>query len=283
MADPASARNSLRGKVAWVTGSSRGIGYAIARALCGAGAHVALHGSRLRSPSPFGISQDLRSLAAQLGAEHDVPTVAVCADIASEPAVRRAALRIRRVLGEIDILVCCAGGDIGAADYGKNFGKPDRNDAINISLRDFDAVMSRNLMGVVYSCRETVPSMIRRKSGRVVTIGSQGGIVARGDLVAYRTAKAAMHHYTRCLAAQLRSSNIAVNCVAVGSAASERWQKVYGQGAPQPEALARANTLERPAHVDEVAAVVRFLCTPEAGYISGQVIRVDGGEHAFAA
>jgi len=275
--------SDLRGKVAWVTGSSRGIGYAIAEALCQAGVNVALHGSNRRSSTEFGGDADLLTVAKRLGQTYGVRTMAVCADITSPAAVRRAVGRINRELGQIEILVCCAGGDLGAGGYGKNSGKPEQNDALAISLRDFKAVMDRNLMGVIYSCREVVPAMIPRKAGRIVTIGSQGGIVARGDLVAYRTAKAAMHHYTRCLAVQVRPANITANCVAVGKAASERWQKVYGQQAPAPEELLKATTLERPAHVAEIAQVVRFLCSSAAGYISGQVIRVDGGEQAFPA
>ena len=273
----------LSGKVAWVTGSSRGIGYAIAETLARAGVHVALHGSSLQSSRRFGGKENVAVLAKRLGAAHGVRTLAVCADVTRENEVRRAARQIRGMLGPIDILVCCAGGDIGASGYTKNFGKPANDDALNISLRDFASVMDRNLMGVIHACRETVPGMINRCAGRVVTIGSQGGIVARGDLVAYRTAKAAMHHYTRCLAAQVRPHNITVNCVAVGSAASERWQLVYGKDTPAHQEPAHSCTLERPGHVNEVAEVVRFLCSSAASYVSGQVIRVDGGEHAFPA
>ena len=207
--------------------------------------------------------------------------MAIWGDLALESEVKRIADEIRAKWKKIDILVCCAGGNVGAkgVTFGQG-GRPSNDDCLNISLEDFHSVMDRNLMTAVLCCREVAPEMMARKAGRIITIGSTGGCVGYKSLCAYRVAKAALHMYTRCLAEQLRPDNIPVNCVALGSVASERWHVAYGGGKSE-DRLIKDGTLERVAQPRELAGVVGFLCTPAGGYISGQVIRFDAGEQRF--
>ncbi len=273
----------LSGQVAWVTGSSRGIGRAIAEELSRLGARVCVHGTRSDSPRSFGAGVSMQQVAGEIADKTGSETMAVWGDLTRERETARVAQEIRDRWDRIDVLVCCAGGSIGAkGTQAGQGGRPASDDCLHISLPDLQSVLARNLMSAVLCCREVVPHMIERRSGRIVTIGSTGGCIGISTLATYRMAKAAVHEYTRCLADQLREHNVTVNSVLPGSIASERWLHAYGGERDEVEPLAKSETLDRVGHVGEVASVVGFLCSPSAGYVSGQLIRVDGGQHLFA-
>ena len=121
--------------------------------------------------------------------------------------------------------------------------------------------------------------MMTRKWGRIITMGSIAGTVGEKAMCAYRVAKAGVHMFTRCLSDQLREYDIPVNCIVPGLIASERWLAVYRTPGSN---LAPGGTLNRVGRVEEVASVVEFLCSPGGAYVSGQLIRLDGGGHRFA-
>jgi 3-oxoacyl-[acyl-carrier protein] reductase len=204
----------------------------------------------------------------------------VWGDLTDEATVKRCADQIRAQFERIDVLVNCAGGDIGAAGVmSASSGKPAGNDAVNISLADLRAVLDRNLLTCILACREVAPEMIGRCSGWIVNIGSIAGLSGSGQSAMYCTAKAAVHEYSRCLAEQLRPYDVRVNVVAPGPIVTPRFEATR----PIDEAMkVTGGTLERYGWPIEVARAVAFFVTGESSFITGQVLRVDGGRQLFA-
>src|SRR3569833_2021933 len=158
------------GQVALVTGSGRGLGRMIAETLLGGGAHVALHDISEDAPAAFGESPSLTALAAELSARGPGKVTAVIGDISKEADVAALVRKVEDTLGPISILVNCAGGDLAAKG-----GKPNPNDALNISLEDAHAKMNRNFIGTMLMCRAVVPGMGGRRGGAGGGGGARGG------------------------------------------------------------------------------------------------------------
>jgi 3-oxoacyl-[acyl-carrier protein] reductase len=271
----------LHEKVVWVTGSSRGIGRVIASHLASLGASVAVHGTSLYSTKAFNEADSLEEVAEVIAQEHGVEVLPVCGDLADEAVVKEAAAAIRQRFGRIDILVNCAGGDIGAQGVmGAGSGKPQGNDAVHISLDDVRSVLDRNLMTCILACREVAPEMMERRSGWIVNIGSGAGLLGLQSEAIYATAKAAVHEYSRCLAALLRPYDVRVNVVSPGPIVTPR---ILATKPIDEERKVTGGTLDRFGWPIEVARAVAFLVTDGSSYISGQVLRVDGGHQLWPA
>lgn len=265
----------LAGKVALVTGAGRGLGRAFAERLAAMGAAVAVHGMREHGPAEFGEGTTLTAVAEAIAADHGVKTLRLLGDLTRSEDVARVVDDAASTLGPIDVLVHNAGGDIAAKG-----GKPVPNDAIGIKEEDVRAVLDRNLLSTILVCQAVAPGMMVRRSGRIVTIGSTAGSRARASGSIYATAKAAVAHYTRGLAEQLRPFDVTANCLAPGETRTGRF--LATRQAEQGR-LIEGGTLDRVATVDEVARVVEFFAGPLGAFVSGQVVRVDGAGQTWAA
>lgn len=276
---PSSTRHLL-GKVAFVTGSSRGIGQAIADHLASCGASVVVHGTTPHSTRIFDEGESLEALASSIADRNNVQTLAVYGDLTDPQEVSRIVTEIRGRFGRIDILINNAGGDVGAAGLSApNAGKPPQNDAIFIALEDIRTVLDRNLMTCILVCREVVPEMMERRAGRIVNIGSIAGGIGLATSSIYATAKAAVHEYTRCLAVQLRPYNVTANVIAPGDTLTPR----FAHSRPlDTNMMVEDGTLVRYGRPIEIARAVEFLASDAASYITGQILRVDGGKNVFA-
>ena len=276
-----SGAGCLAGKVAWVTGSSRGIGRVVAGHLAGLGARVAIHGTTPTSTRAFGEADSLQAVASEMAEGVPGEVFAVHGDLTDEATVQGLCRQIRARFGQIDILVNNAGGDIGSqGTMGANAGKPAANDAIGVSLADIRTVLDRNVMTCLLPCREVAPELVQRNQGWIVNIGSIAGLYGHPGEVIYGMAKAAVHEYTRCLAAQLRPHNVHVNAIAPGEIVTPRF---LASRVPDDSRRVEDGTLTRYGRPIEVARTVEFLVTGGSSYISGQVLRVDGGAQLWPA
>jgi 3-oxoacyl-[acyl-carrier protein] reductase len=264
---------SLSGQVALVTGSGRGLGHAIARRLAELGASVAVHDRDERAPAEFGEFADLAASHADIAAIGQ-PTCVVTGDIADPGHVGAMTGEVAHALGPISLLVNAAGGDIAAAG-----GKPKPNNALDIKLEDVRALIDRNLIGTMLMCRAVVPGMLARRAGSVVNIASAAAHIGVSPEVVYSTIKAAIVHYTRCLATETREHNVRINCVSPGATATARFKRTR---VLDPNQVVEDGTLVRYGTPRDQANAVAFLCTPAAKFIHGQVLRVDGGFTVFA-
>lgn len=265
----------LEGQVALVTGAGRGLGRAFADRLAAMGCQIAVHGMREHGPSEYGGSETLTGVAHAIAEQHGVRTVKILGDLTRIDDIERTVQTANSELGAIDILVHNAGGDIAAAG-----GKPNPNDVLNIRLEDIRAVIDRNLLSTILICQQVARGMMLRRRGRIITIGSVAAFKGRSNAAIYATAKAGALHFTRCLADQMRPYAVTVNTIAPGDTRTERF---IATRPVDPLPLADGGTLDRIAAVDEVARVIEFFAGPLGAFVSGQVVRVDGGSQTWPA
>jgi 3-oxoacyl-[acyl-carrier protein] reductase len=263
----------LSGTVAFVTGSGRGLGHTMAVRLAELGADVAIHDLDWTAPAKYGESPDLGAVAREIE-KHGVRTVAVTGNIGDKAAVARMKEEIEAKLGQVSVLVNCAGGDIGASG-----GKPNPNNALDISLEDIQVLTNNNLIGTMLMCQAFVPPMVKAGSGSVINIASAAAHLGCSPEVVYSTLKAAVVHYTRCLAKELLEQGVRINAVSPGPTKTARFQATR---TVDPEKMdSNKRSLVRYAEPDEIADAVAFLAGPRSKFINGQVIRVDGGITLF--
>lgn len=265
---------TLTGKTAFITGSGRGLGWAIASRLAEQGANVALHDISQTAPAEFGEAATLNDVAEKLRV-HGGRVTAVTGDIADESAVIAMTQQVIDALGKIDILVNCAGGDIAAKG-----GKPKPNNVLDIPFEDVRALIDRNLIGTILVSRTVCPAMRERRQGRVINIASVAAHIGVSEGAMYAVAKAGVVQYTRCLAQEMREFGICVNAISPGPTRTARFLVTREL---DPAMMAADGSLIRYALPEEIADAVAFLAGDASSFITGQVLRVDGGYSIFAA
>jgi 2-hydroxycyclohexanecarboxyl-CoA dehydrogenase len=263
----------LEGKIAFVTGSGRGLGNTMAKRLAELGAHVAVHDLSETDTGKYGESKSLSEVVKSIEA-YGVRSVGVTGNIGDPAAVARMKATIEAKLGEVEILVNCAGGDIGASGN-----KPKPNDALHISLEDIQVLTNNNLIGTMLVCQAFVPPMVKRGAGSVINIASAAAHIGCSPEVVYSTLKAAVVHYTRCLAKELIHDGVRINAVSPGATKTARFQATRTVDPAKMDAAKKS--LDRYAEPAEIADAVAFLAGPRAKFINGQVLRVDGGFTIF--
>ncbi|MCX5520838.1 SDR family oxidoreductase [Kaistia defluvii] len=263
----------LAGKIIFVTGSGRGLGRTMAEKLASLGADVAIHDLEWTGPAKYGEAKDLGEVAAEI-AKHGVRTVAVTGNIGDPAAVQKMKEEIEAKLGTVNVLVNCAGGDIGASGN-----KPKPNDALHISFEDIQVLTNNNLIGTMLVCQAFVPAMVKAGSGSVINIASAAAHMGCSPEVVYSTLKAAVVHYTRCLAKELYEEGVRINAVSPGPTKSARFQATRVVDPVKMDSSGKS--FNRYAEPSEIADAVAFLAGPGSKFINGQVIRVDGGLTLF--
>jgi NAD(P)-dependent dehydrogenase (short-subunit alcohol dehydrogenase family) len=259
----------LGGRTAFVTGSGRGLGRAMAERLAELGADVAIHDISWAAPAKYGEAPDLGAVAKEIS-RHGGQVVAVSGNIGDKAAVAAMKVEIEAKLGEVNILVNCAGGDIGASGN-----KPNPNNALDVSFEDIKVLTENNLIGTMLVCQAFVPPMVKAGSGSVVNIASAAAHMGVTPEVVYSTLKAAVVHYTRCLAKELLTEGVRVNAVSPGPTKTARFQATRVVKSEMMDSSAKS--LIRYAEPAEIAEAVAFLAGPRSKFINGQVLRVDGG------
>jgi 3-oxoacyl-[acyl-carrier protein] reductase len=238
----------LTGKTALVTGASGGIGGAIARALHGCGAALALSGTRLDA---------LESLAGELG---ERATVLAC-DLADPQAAGELPGRVEAELGQLDILV-------------NNAGLTRDNLAMRMKDEEWDQVLQVNLTAGFRLARASLRGMMKRRWGRIIAITSVVGQTGNPGQANYAASKAGMTGLSKALAQEVASRGITVNCVAPGFIKTPMTEVLTEQ---QQEKLLAAIPVGRLGLPEDVAACAVFLASDEAGYVTGQTLHVNGG------
>jgi 3-oxoacyl-[acyl-carrier protein] reductase len=238
----------LNGKNALVTGSTRGIGRAIAETLAKSGARVAVVGRDL---------QKAKEAAAEVGGGAQ----GFACDVTDTSAVAKLIADVEAAFGSIDILV-------------NNAGITRDNLVMRLKDEDWDAVINANLRGAFAAIRAVSRGMMKRRSGRIINVSSIVGIIGNKGQANYAASKAGLIALTKSVAKELGSRNILVNAVAPGFIETEMTAAMTPEAR---EALGKQIALERLGTPQDVAAMVAFLASDLASYITGQVLVVDGG------
>ena len=242
----------MESKTVLITGGSRGIGAAAVRAFAQAGYAVALNYCRSRDAA-------LR-LAEELTAKGHI-VLPVQADVSDPDQVRHMVDNVLDNFCQLDILIC-------------NAGTAWRGLLCDLTDQDWHRLRGTDLDGVLYCCRAVYRHMVSRKQGRILTVSSMWGRSGASCEAAYSAAKAGVIGLTQALARELGPSGITVNCVAPGVIDTEM---NAGLTPEDLQALSEETPLGRLGTPEDVARALLFLASPEAGFLTGQVLGVDGG------
>ena len=244
----------LEGKTVVVTGGARGIGGGICRAAAEAGATVAI--CDIDEEAATATASELEELGGRV--------LPVGTDVSDSASVADAVTRIQTSLGQIDVLVNNAG--IDKIEF-----------FVDSKEETWDRLWAVNLKGTLICCRAVLDSMIERGSGRIISIGSDAGRVGSSGEAVYSATKGGIIAFTKTLAREVARSGITVNCVCPGPTDNQLLGQVAAFNERLYQGLARAIPMRRLGQPEDVAALVVFLASDAACFITGQTISVSGG------
>lgn len=242
-------------KVALVTGASRGIGAACVRALAAQGMNVVINYSSEGSASAAA------DLAEEVAREFGIEAFAVKADVSVFEEAEALCAQAKERLGRIDVLV-------------NNAGITRDGLLMRMKEADFDRVIDVNLKGAFNCMRHVTPIMVHQRYGRIVSVSSVVGVAGNAGQVNYAASKAGVIGMTKSLAKELAGRNITVNAVAPGFIETAMTDALSDK---QREAILSRIASKRFGAAEDVAAAVAFLASDAAGYVTGQVLCIDGG------
>ena len=242
----------LTGKTAVVTGGSRGIGRAICLKLAGQGANIVLNFAGNEAAA-----EETRSQCEALG----VRAIAVKGDVAEAEACNALIDQAVKEFGGMDILVC-------------NAGVTRDNLLMRMSDEEFQKVIDTNLKGTFHCMRAAIRPMMKKRRGRIISISSVVGLMGNAGQANYAASKAGVIGLTKAVARELAPRGVRANAVAPGFVETDMTAKLSEKVRTATE---EQIPLKRMARPEEVAGVVRFLASDAAAYITGEVVRVDGG------
>lgn len=244
----------ITGQSALVTGSSRGLGRALALALAGAGAEVTLHGRDATA---------LEEARLEVESVSGRPAHSVSFDVTDSDQVRAALDRLVEERGTPDILV-------------NNAGLQRRGPIQEFATQDWDDIVSSNLSSVFYVSRALVPGMIQRGSGKIVNIGSVQSMLARETIAPYSATKGAVAQLTKGMAADMARHGIQVNTISPGYFATDMNRALVADEDFNTW-VCRRTPAGRWGSLDELAGALLFFSSPASSFVSGQNLFVDGG------
>ena len=251
-----SALFDLTGKVAIVTGSSRGIGRAIAEAIADHGARVVISSRKQDS---------CEEVAAAINAKHgEGRATAIAASISSKNDLQHLADETRARFGQIDVLVCNAASN---PYYGPMAG---------ISDDQFRKIFDNNVLANHWLIAMVAPDMVERKDGSIIIVSSVGGLTSSTVIGAYNISKAADFQLARNLAAEFGPSGVRVNCIAPGLIKTD-FAKALWENPEVLKAVTRSTPLRRIGLPEEIAGAAVYLASPASTFMTGQAMVVDGG------
>jgi gluconate 5-dehydrogenase len=243
----------LTGRVALITGAYRGLGFAIARGMAAAGAHVILNGR----------NADALAGAVSVLAGDGLAAHPVVFDVTDAQAVRQGIAAATNLTGPIDILV-------------NNAGIQRRHALVDFPQHDWDDIIATNLTAPYLVSQAVMPGMIEGKRGKIIHIASLMSELARPSVVPYTAAKGGVRQLTRGMAVELAPHNIQVNAIAPGYFATEM-NRALLDDAPFDAWVRKRTPAGRWGQPDEIAGLAVFLASSAANYITGQMIMIDGG------